>query len=67
MTVRLGKHGERVGLLGYGAMRIPTVAGGNDLDQKRLDEHVDYMLAHGVNYFDTSPVYCRGQSEAALG
>jgi len=78
MTVRLGKHGERVGLLGYGAMRIPTVDGGHAnaheqggstdaIDQKRLDEQVDYMLKHGVNYFDTSPAYCRGRSETALG
>ena len=25
------------------------------------------MLEHGVNYFDTSPAYCRGESERRLG
>ena len=27
MTMRTGAHGERVSLLGYGAMRYPTVDG----------------------------------------
>ena len=29
MTVRTGTHGETVSLLGYGAMRYPTVDGGH--------------------------------------
>ena len=29
MTMRTGPHGERVSLLGYGAMRYPTVDGGH--------------------------------------
>ena len=28
---------------------------------------VDHAIAHGVNYFDTSPAYCRGHSEHATG
>lgn len=28
---------------------------------------MDYALAHGVNYFDTSPAYCQGRSERATG
>ena len=27
MTVRTGRHGEKVSLLGYGAMRLPTADG----------------------------------------
>ena len=32
-----------------------------------VNNMVDYALAHGVNYFDTSPAYCRGMSEKATG
>ena len=37
------------------------------IDQPMVNELVDYALAHGVNYFDTSPAYCRGLSERATG
>ncbi len=32
-----------------------------------MNELVDYAIAHGVNYFDTSPAYCKGRSEHATG
>ena len=65
--------GDVVSLLGFGMMRLPTIYGGsaregNDpINQKRLNEMVDYAMAHGVNYYDTAPVYCKGLSEAAVG
>ncbi len=59
--------GERVSLLGYGAMRWPTLGEGGELDQEAINRLVDTALAYGVNYFDTSPVYCKGQSERATG
>ena len=71
MTYRTNpKTGEKVSLLGYGCMRWPTLgkAGGDrsdDLDQETINSLVDYALAHGINYFDTSPAYCKGQSERA--
>ena len=72
MEYRAGVHGEKVSLLGYGCMRWPTVPGinaqdQNDIDQVAVNELVDYALEHGVNYFDTSPVYCKGFSEEATG
>jgi len=73
MTYRLNQNGEKVSLLGYGMMRLPIVPGGstrpdgNDIDQERVNELVDYAIAHGVNYFDTSPAYCKGHSEEATG
>jgi len=78
VTRRSGAGGISSSLLGFGAMRLPTVDGGHanpwgenasktNIDQKRLDELVDYLIAHGVNSFDTAPCYCRGESEAALG
>ena len=70
MTMRVNPNtGDRVSLLGYGCMRLPTVGNGADapIDQEEVNRHVDYALAHGVNYFDTSPAYCRGLSEGAIG
>lgn len=70
MTYRTGTHGEKVSVLGYGQMRLPTVEEGNrdsDLDQDRINELTDYALAHGVNLFDTAPRYCKARSEAAIG
>lgn len=67
--------GDKVSLLGYGMMRLPTK---NDhigerqndegeIDQEMVNKQVDYALEHGVNLFDTSPLYCRGNSETSLG
>lgn len=72
MTYRTGARGPRTSLLGYGCMRLPTVEGNSakdtgGIDQQEVDRQVDYALAHGVNYFDTAPVYCQGHSEAAIG
>ncbi len=73
MTMRENLHGERVSLLGYGCMRLPTVKGGSgredddELDQDTVNELIDYALEHGVNLFDTAPPYCKGRSEHAVG
>lgn len=65
---------DKVSLLGYGMMRLPIVGGGNprenpdaEYDQKMINRQVDYALAHGVNYYDTSPAYCKGLSEKLTG
>lgn len=71
MTFRTSKRGDRVSLLGYGCMRWPTMpaadASGNVIDQEQVNRLVDYAIAHGVNYFDTSPVYVQGFSEKSTG
>ena len=63
--------GDRVSLLGYGCMRWPTRkradGNGDEVDQEAVNELIDYAIAHGVNYFDTSPAYCKGRSERATG
>lgn len=67
------KTGEKVSILGYGCMRWPTIKrenskeGEEEIDQEAVNQLVDYAIAHGVNYFDTSPAYCKGQSEHATG
>ena len=73
MTMRENLHGEKVSLLGYGCMRLPTLDGqsgreqNQELDQNAINELVDYAIAHGVNLFDTAPPYCKGRSEHAVG
>lgn len=59
--------GDKVSLLGFGMMRLPFLEKGGEIDQEMVNELVDYAMAHGVNYFDTSPAYCRGLSERATG
>ena len=62
---------DQVSLLGYGMMRLPLIPspdGTHDsIDQEAVNELVDYAIAHGVNYFDTSPVYVQGGSEKSTG
>jgi predicted aldo/keto reductase-like oxidoreductase len=64
------RTGDRVSLLGYGCMRWPmrnNDKGEEEIDQDTVNELVDYAIEHGVNYFDTAPVYVRGWSETATG
>ena len=68
-----------VSLLGYGSMRMPTKDGyhantwvkegysASEIDQERLNRQIKMLLDGGVNFFDTSPAYCRGESESRLG
>lgn len=74
MTYRINPSTQdRVSLLGYGCMRWPTVSNNSardssdDIDQETVNKLVDVAIAHGVNYFDTSPAYCKGRSERATG
>lgn len=74
MTYRKDTHGVDVSLLGFGMMRLPVEGGVSlrenpdaKLDQGLINSMVDYAIEHGVNYFDTAPVYLRGMSETATG
>ena len=66
-----GLGSDKVSILGYGCMRWPTVPApdgkGEMIDQDAVNELVDYAIAHGVNYFDTSPMYVQGWSEKSTG
>ena len=65
------KEEDKISLLGYGCMRWPTIPSpdgkGDLIDQDEVNRLVDYAIEHGVNYFDTSPVYVQGWSEKATG
>ncbi|MBQ5577500.1 MAG: aldo/keto reductase, partial [Prevotella sp.] len=69
MTFRTNPStGDKVSLLGYGMMRLPSkTENQDDYDQEMINKQVDYAIEHGVNYFDTSPVYCQGKSEYHTG
>ncbi|MCR5179965.1 MAG: aldo/keto reductase [Bacteroidaceae bacterium] len=75
MTMRVNPNsGDQVSLLGYGMMRLPQLPEGSPddpqtgpFDQEMINRQIDYALEHGVNYFDTAPVYCRGLSERCTG
>ncbi|MFV0290963.1 MAG: aldo/keto reductase [Mangrovibacterium sp.] len=72
MTYRTNSStGDKVSLLGYGCMRWPLRkkddGSGEEVDQEAVNALVDYAISHGVNYFDTAPVYVRGWSEEATG
>lgn len=62
------KTGEKVSLLGFGAMRLPFVNG--DFDKVNEAEAVRMIrtaIDNGVNYVDTAYVYHGGNSEVAVG
>ena len=46
-------HNDRISLLGYGCMRWPMINDENNrpqaVDQERVNELIDYAIAHGVN------------------
>ena len=71
MTYRTNSvRGDKVSILGYGCMRWPMIkdADGKDIvDQEAVNSLVDYAMEHGVNYYDSAPVYLQGQSEKATG
>ena len=79
MTSHYTVEGKRASLLGYGAMRLPTIDGGHanawspegysrtGIDQDLMNRQIKTLLDAGVTYFDTSPAYCRGESERRLG
>ena len=61
-------QGERISLLGFGAMRLPLLGDGSGkVDEAQTEKMVDYALENGVNYFDTAYPYHNGESELILG
>ncbi|MBQ9213536.1 MAG: aldo/keto reductase [Bacteroidales bacterium] len=75
MTYRTNpKTGDKISVLGYGFMRLPTVNnqsarenGQEEIDQEQVNRLTDFAIEHGLNLFDTSPAYCQGRSEHSMG
>lgn len=65
---KFGKCDFEVSALGYGCMRLPTLAG----DESKINEEesiklIRYAIDNGVNYVDTAYPYHRGMSEPLVG
>ncbi|HZJ82816.1 MAG TPA: aldo/keto reductase [Clostridia bacterium] len=65
----LGKTGVKISALGFGAMRLPQKnIGGKDVwDVEESIKIMHRAFELGVNYIDTAPYYCDGESEIIVG
>ena len=59
-------QGEKLSLLGFGTMRLPTLPSG-EVDEQTTRDMVKLALDSGVNYFDTAYPYHSGASERVIG
>ena len=54
----LGKTGEKVSILGFGAMRFPTINNQtNKIDKKEASAMLEYGIDNGINIIDTAYSY----------
>ncbi len=61
---------EKLSVLGYGCMRLPTLVGGaasNLINKEKALSQIRYAIDNGVNYLDTAYPYHLGASESFLG
>jgi len=65
-SVDFGKTPYRVGRLGFGAMRLPTLPDGK-VDFELSTPMLRFAIEHGVNFLDSHHFYHNGQSEEAIG
>jgi len=59
------KTGEKLSILGFGAMRLPTRMG--KIDEERATKQIRGAIDQGINYIDTALPYHGGDSERFLG
>ena len=59
--------GKRLSLLGFGAMRLPTLGAEDKIDFAEAERIIDRAVEAGINYFDTAYPYHGGNSELTVG
>ncbi len=57
---------KQLSLLGFGTMRLPTLADGT-IDEPAVAAMTAVAMENGVNYFDTAYPYHGGESERVMG
>jgi predicted aldo/keto reductase-like oxidoreductase len=64
-----GNTGVKISSLGFGAMRLPqkNIDGKNVFDVEESIRVIRRSFELGVNYIDTAPYYCDGESEIIVG
>jgi predicted aldo/keto reductase-like oxidoreductase len=64
-----GNTGVKISSLGFGAMRLPqkNIEGKNVFDVEESIRIIHRSFELGVNYIDTAPYYCDGESEIIVG
>jgi len=60
--IKVQNEDQKVSLLGFGCMRLPTTENGN-IDRRKAKEMVQFAVKNGVNYIDTAYPYHGGESE----
>ena len=60
-------QGKKISMLGYGAMRLPTLGNDDQIDYEEAERLFDRAIEAGINYFDTAYGYLDGQSEIFVG
>lgn len=69
----LGKTGEKVSILGFGAMRLPHFEKNDQINTKKSDEIISYGIENGINLIDTAYSYhaedlgSKGNCESYVG
>ena len=58
--------GEKVSVLGFGAMRMPVAEGGKVVEKEAI-AMIRAAIDNGVNYVDSAFFYHEGQSESVVG
>jgi hypothetical protein len=59
------KTGDKLSILGFGAMRLPQLNG--KIDEERSTRQIRHSIDKGINYIDTAWPYHGGASEPFLG
>lgn len=70
---KLGKTKEKVSILGFGSMRLPTINSNEKINEEKASEMITYGIDNGINIIDTAYSYHgsklgnSGNSEIFLG